>query len=563
MENILIKLGEIFIESFRKILHNTKFWAGFVIKIERKTIMKVLVSDVLGEAGIQMLEKEEGIEVDVRTGLPPEELKSIIGDYNGLVIRSATKVTEELQEEAKQLKVVGRAGIGLDNVDIPAATKRGIVVMNTPTGNVVTTAEHAIAMMLSLTRNIPQGTSSLRAGKWDKKKLQGREIFNKVLGLIGYGKIGSIVADRARGLKMRVLIHDPFVTPEQIEKAGFESATIEAIYEKSDYISVHVPKMKSTVGLLNKEAFDRMKTGVMIINCARGGIVDEAGLYEALKSGKVAGAALDVFETEPPGESPLFTLDNVICTPHLGASTREAQTNVAVAVAEQIIAYLKHGTIMNAVNVPSVTGDLLDKLGPFLSLADRMGCLQAHLIKGPLKEIIVEYSGDFQDLDLSPVTTAVLKGLLTPMIKDAVNTVNAPIIAKERGIKVSETRAESEDYLNLITVRVVDTNGSNTVSGTIFGKSEPRVVKINNFRLEMIPFGHSAIIQNADRPGAIGSIGIKLGEHDININRMQVGQEEDGENNIIFLRTDTPIPDGVVEELRDLPLINMVTPLEL
>ena len=362
---------------------------------------------------------------------------------------------------------------------------------------------------------------------------------------------------------MRVLVHDPFVTPDQIAKAGFESATLEALYKQSDYITVHVPKLKTTIGLLNKDAFAQMKDGVMIINCARGGIVDEQDLCDALKSGKVAGAALDVFATEPPGESPLFELDNVICTPHLGASTEEAQTNVAVAVAEQIIAFLKNGTIINAVNVPSVTGELLKKLGPFISLADRMGCLQAQLLKGPLKEVIIEYAGDFQDLDLAPVTTAAIKGLLTPMLKDAVNSVNAPVIAKDRGIKVSVTKGESEDYVNLITVRTVDTNTSNSVSGTLFGKNEIRVVKINNHRLELIPSGHSAIIQNADRPGAIGSIGITLGKHNINISRMQVGQEEDGENNIIFLRTDTPIPENVVTELLDLPLINMVTVLEL
>lgn len=525
--------------------------------------MKVLVSDNLGDIGIQMLEQEEGIEVDVKTGLAPEELKKIIGDYHGLVIRSATKVTEDLLEHAENLKVVGRAGIGLDNVDIPAATKRGVVVMNTPGGNVVTTAEHAISMMLALTRNIPRGTATLKQGLWEKKKLQGREIFNKVLGVIGYGKIGSIAADRARGLKMQVIVYDPFVTPEAIEKAGFECVTLEELYKRADYITIHVPKMKETLGLINKAAIDQMKDGVMIVNCARGGIINESDLYDALVSGKVHGAALDVFETEPPGKMPLLELDNVICTPHLGASTREAQTNVAVAVASQIIDYLKNDTIINAVNVPSVTGDLLGKLGPFLNLGDRMGCLQAQLIKGPLKEVAIEYSGDFQDMDLSPVTTAVIKGILSPMIMDEVNSVNAPVIAKERGIKVTETTATSDDYSNLITVRAITAEGTNTVSGTIFGKNEPRVVKVNHFRLEMIPQGHIAIIYNQDVPGAIGSIGSALGKNNININRMQVGQEEEGDNNIIFLRTDTPIPDHVVEELRALPLVRTVTPVEL
>jgi D-3-phosphoglycerate dehydrogenase len=347
--------------------------------------MKVLVSDNLGDIGVQMFQKEEGIEVDVKTGLAPDELKKIIGEYDALVIRSATKVTEDLLSSAKRLKVVGRAGIGLDNVDIPAATKRGIAVMNTPGGNVITTAEHAIAMMLSLTRKIPTGTSTLKQGKWEKKKLQGREIFNKVLGVIGFGKIGSIVADRARGLKMRVIVYDPYVTPENIEKAGFQSVSLEELYKQSDYITIHVPKLNDTVGFLNKKAFDQMKDGAMVINCARGGIVNESDLYAAIKSGKIAGAALDVFEKEPPGDNPLFELDNLVCTPHLGASTKEAQTNVAVQVAAQIIDFLKNGTIMNAVNVPSVTGELLEKLRPYLSLANQMGLLLAQLSEGPLK----------------------------------------------------------------------------------------------------------------------------------------------------------------------------------
>lgn len=525
--------------------------------------MKVLVSDNLSDVGIEMFQKEEGIEVDVKVGLAPAELKSIIKEYHALVIRSATKVTADLLEAASNLKVVGRAGIGLDNVDIQAATKRGIVVMNTPGSNVVTTAEHTIAMMLSLTRNIPRGTLSLKSGRWDKKKLQGREIQNKVLGVIGFGKIGSIVADRAHGLKMRVIVYDPFVTAEQIEKAGFKSVSLEELYRRSDYITVHVPKLKDTIGLLNKEAFDQMKAGVMIINCARGGIVNEADLFNAIKSGKVAGAALDVFESEPPGKSPLLELDQVICTPHLGASTREAQTNVAITIAGQIIDYLKNNTITNAVNAPAVTGEVLKKLGPFLSIADKIGCLQAQLIHGPLREVIIEYTGDFHGLDLSPVSTAVLKGLLTPVVKDDVNFVNANVLARERGIKVTEmTTSESEDYINLITVRVNTTEMTNTVSGTIFGKNDPRVVKINNFRLELIPEGHLALIHNFDRPGAIGSIASTLGRHAININRMQVGQEEEGERNIIFLGTDTPIPDNVLEELRALPLVKMVTPLE-
>ena len=525
--------------------------------------MKVLVSDNLEQVGVDMFAQAEGIEVDVKAGLSPDQLKAIIGEYDGLAIRSATKVTQEIIEAGTKLKVVGRAGIGLDNVDIPAATKRGIIVMNTPTGNVVTTAEHAISMMLSLSRNIPHATATMKAGKWEKKKLQGREIFNKVLGLIGFGKIGSIVADRARGLKMQVIVHDPFVTPDRIEKAGFESASLEELYKRSDYITIHVPKLKETAGMLNKSAFEQMKDGVMIINCARGGIINENDLYDALKSGKVGGAALDVFETEPPGDSKLFEFSNFVCTPHLGASTLEAQTNVAVQIAAQIIDFLKNGTIVNAVNAPSVTGELLKKLGPYLKLGEQMGSLQAQITKGPIEEVTIEYRGDFQGLDLSPVSTAILKGMLTHIVKYEVNFVNAYMKAQERGIKVFESASsDAEGYVSLITLRVKTPEMSNVVSGTIFGKSDPRIIKINHFRLELVPEGHLALIHNLDVPGAIGSIGMTLGKNRINIGRMQVGQEEDGERNIMFINTDTPIPDHVIKELMDLPLVKTVTPLE-
>jgi len=525
--------------------------------------MKVLVSDNLGEAGIRMFQEEDGIEVDVKTGLAPEALKSIIQEYDGLVIRSATKVTEDLLDAATLLKVVGRAGIGLDNVDIPAATKRGIIVMNTPGGNVITTAEHAIGMLMALSRNVPEGTASLKAGRWDKKKLQGREIYNKFLGIIGYGKIGSIVADLARGLKMKVIVYDPYVTPEQLEKTGFESVSLEELYRRSDYITVHVPKFKETIGLLNKDAFEQMKDGVMIVNCARGGIVDEDALYAALESGKVAGAALDVFETEPPGLCPLIEHERLICTPHLGASTQEAQTKVAVDVAGQIIEYLKYGTIMNAVNVPSVTGDLLKKLRPLLTLADHIGSLQTQLIRGPIEKVSIEYAGDFKELDLSPVTTAVLRGLLAPVVSDDVNFVNAQILAKDRGIKIKEIISDtSEEYINLITVRVSTPKVTNTVSGTLFGKDKMRIVKINNFRLELIPEGHLALIYTLVKPGAIGSFSSLLGSKKISIDQMHLGREETGKMNIVYLKTNARISDAVVDQLLDLPLIISVTRLE-
>ncbi len=527
--------------------------------------MKVLVSDKLGDAGVQLFEQEEGIDVDVNTGLSPEELQSVIGDYDALVVRSATKVTEDVLEAATNLKAIGRAGIGVDNIDVEGATKRGIIVMNTPTGNIVTTAEHAVAMMMALTRNIPQGTASMKAGRWDKKLLQGREIYNKTLGVIGFGKIGSIVANRGRGLKMRVVVYDPVVTPDKIEKAGCESVSLKELYSQSDYISVHVPKSKKTLGMIGKKAFEQMKEGVMIINCARGGIVDENALDEAMESGKVAGAALDVFSTEPPPpDLPLLQRDNVISTPHLGASTAEAQENVAIMVARQLISFLKTNTVENAVNTPSVSGKDLEKLNPFIFLADRMGCMQAQLISGHVKEVKIEYNGNFQDMDLKPISTAFLTGLLELLSMEDVNSVNAPYLAKEDGIKVSEsTSDEAMEYNHLLTLEVITDEMSSTVSGTLFGRNYPRVVKINNFRLEMKPEGYLTLIHNLNIPGEIGSIGTLLGDHAINISKMTVGQEADGERNIVFLQTDSPLSEDVLEGLRNLPMAKSVIYLEL
>ena len=526
--------------------------------------MKVLISDKLGEAGVKLLREEDGIDVDVRTGLQSEELKSIIGNYDALIIRSATKVTSEILEAASKLKVIGRAGIGVDNIDVPSATKHGVVVMNTPGGNVITTAEHAIAMMMALTRNIPQATASLKAGRWDKKLFQGKEIFNKTLGVIGFGKIGSIVALRGRGLKMRVIVHDPIVNPEKIEKRGFKCVSMEELLQTSDYITVHVPKSKKTIGLLNKQAFEQMKDGVMVINCARGGIVNQDDLYQAITSGKVAGAALDVFETEPPGDLPLLQLDNVIGTPHLGASTSEAQTKVAVAVAKQIIAFLKNNTIVNSVNVPSVSGELMEKLDPYLTMADRMGCLIGQIIEGHLKEIAIEYTGDYQDMDMDPVTTAFLNGLLNLVVPDEVNPINAGAIAKEMGIRISETSSpESFDYTNLMTVTVKTSKLDITIGGTVFGKNSPRIVQINDVRLEMIPSGYFTIVQEENIPGAIGKIGALLGENAINIDRMTTGVGSNKESDIVFLRTEKPVSTSIVEKLRALPMTKSVISLEL
>ncbi len=526
--------------------------------------MKVLVSDNIAEAGVRLFEETPGIDVDVKTGLGHEELKDIIGEYDALVIRSATKVTAEIIAAAKKLKVIGRAGIGLDNVDIPAATQKGIVVMNTPGGNAVTTAEHAIAMMMALSRNIPQATASLKSGKWEKKRFQGRELYNKTLGIIGFGQIGKIVADRAKGLKMRVIVYDPYIKPDVIEKLDIEPVPFEELLARSDYITIHTPRTKETMNMINKKTLSMMKKGAMLINCARGGIVNEDDLYEALASGHLAGAALDVFSKEPPGQIPLMELTNFICTPHLGASTIEAQEKVAVDIANQIILYLLHGTVKNAVNVPSISAELMNILKPYVTLMEKMGLMQAQLAESAIGEIRIEYSGTITNYDLAPLTTAFLKGLLTPALKDDVNFVNAPLIASERGIKVTESRSTtSEDFATLVTTFTRTIETENIVAGTIFGKDRPRLVRINDFYVEAIPEGHNLLIYNMDKPGVIGMIGVILGKNKVNINRMQVGQEAKKQQNVILLSTDIPVDDKVLDELQAQENVFSVKRIEL
>jgi len=526
--------------------------------------MKVLVSDPLSDVGIKIFQETPGIDVHVDTGLSPEELKGIIGQYDGLAIRSATKVTAEILEAADSLKVIGRAGIGLDNVDIPAASQRGIVVMNTPEGNTITTAEHAIAMILALSRNIPQATASLKEGKWEKKKLKGREVFNKTLGLIGIGHIGRIVADRAKGMKMKVIVFDPYIKPETVERLDFEPVSFEELLQRADYLTIHTPKTDETVNMINKEAISKMKKGAMVINGARGGIVNEKDLYEAVESGHLGGAALDVFETEPPGKIDLMGLSNFICTPHLGASTTEAQDNVAKDVAEQIVAYLLHGTVKNAVNVPSISAELMTTLRPFALLVERMGSFQSQLADSAVVRAQIDYSGRVAEYDVTPLTTAMLKGLLTPILKDDVNFVNAPHIASERGIKVVESKSKtSEDFASLVKLTVETLESKNIISGTIFGKNMPRILRINNFYLEAMPEGHNLLIQNQDSPGIIGSIAATLGKNMINISRMQVGEERQKKQNVILLTTSSIASDEILEELRGLEKVYSVRRIEL
>jgi len=401
--------------------------------------MKVLVSDPLSEVGVEIFRETPDLEVDVLTDLTPQELKGVVGQYHALVIRSATRVTAEIIEAAHNLKVIGRAGIGLDNVDVPAASKKGIVVMNTPEGNTITAAEHTLAMILSLSRNIPQATASLKQGKWEKQKFQGQEVFNKTLGVIGVGRIGRLVAGRAKGLQMKVIVYDPYIKPETIEQLDLEPVSFDELLQRSDYITIHTPSTDETINMINKKTISRMKKGAMLINCARGNIVNQDDLCAALTSGHLAGAALDVFGKEPPGKIKLMSLPNFICTPHLGASTKEAQEKVAKDVAQQIVDYLMYGSVRNAVNVPAISPELITTLRPYAILAERIGSLQSQLADSPILEAEVNYFGKITEYDVTPLTTSMLKGLLTPILRDGVNFVNAPIIATERGIKVVES----------------------------------------------------------------------------------------------------------------------------
>lgn len=515
--------------------------------------MKVLISDPLSQVGLDIFRETPGIDADVNTGLSTEELIQVIGPYHGLVIRSATRVTADVIEKADRLKVIARAGIGLDNVDIATASKRGIVVMNTPDANTITTAEHTMAMIMALSRNIPQATASLREGKWEKGRLKGRELFNKTLGLIGVGHIGRIVADRARGMKMRVIVYDPYIKPQNIERLDLEPVSLETLLERADYITIHAPRTEETANMINRDLMARMKRGAMLINCARGGIVNEDDLYEALKSGHLGGAALDVFETEPPGKIRLMELPNFICTPHLGASTKEAQDNVAKDVARQIISYLFHGTVKNAVNVPSISPELMTILRPYVTLLERMGSLQAQLADSALTGVEVLYSGAIVEHDVTPLTTAMLKGLLTPILKHDVNFVNAPHIAADRGIEVVESkRASSKDFASLVKLTVKTLEGENIVSGTIFGRNLPRILRINDFYLEAIPEGHILLIRNRNTPGVIGRVTSVLAAHDINIGRMHVGEEAEKRQNVILITTGSIVSDEILDKIRSL-----------
>jgi D-3-phosphoglycerate dehydrogenase / 2-oxoglutarate reductase len=527
---------------------------------------KILVSDKLSEAGLKILKDASSLEVDVKTGLKPDELKKIIGDYEGLIIRSSTKVTADLLSAAEKLKIIGRAGIGVDNVDTTAASKKGIIVENTPGGNVVTTAEHAIAMMCSAARKIPQATSSMKGGKWEKTKFVGSELYNKTLGVVGVGNIGKIVADRALGLKMKVIAYDPFLSSETAAKMGVELVELEDLFARSDFITIHTPLNEKTRNLIDRPAFGKMKKGVYIINCARGGIVNEEALVAAVQEGIVAGAALDVFAEEPiSADHPLLKLEQVVCTPHLGASTDEAQENVAVEVAEQMVDYFVRGIVRNAVNFPSISAELAGVLQPYLSLAEKLGKLHGQLASSSPEEIHIEYSGELAEYPVASLTVSVLKGILEPILEDvSVNYVNAPFIAKERGMKVVESKVSSaKDFRSLIQVTLKTTKETREVSGTIFGTKNPRIVKIDDFYLEAVPEGTILVIHNQDRPGVVGNVGTLLGKNSVNISRMQLGLVKGKEKAIALYNVDQPVSASLLGELAKLPNIISVKQVTL
>ncbi|HXV84112.1 MAG TPA: phosphoglycerate dehydrogenase [Candidatus Binatia bacterium] len=519
--------------------------------------MKILVTDSLASQGLEVLRRAPSFEVDVRIGLSPEELKRIVADYDGWVIRSGTKITAELIEAAKNLKVIGRAGVGFENIDVDAASKKGIVVMNTPGGNNVTTGEHTLSLMMALARHIPQAVASLKSGKWDRNKFIGVELCNKTLGIIGLGNVGRIVAERAAGLKMKVIGYDPFISPESIAHMGVEPATLEEIFTRSDFITVHVPLTPDTQGLINRDAFAKMKAGVRIINCARGGVVDEKDLADAIQEGKVAGAALDVYVDEPPPrDHPLLKMDQVITTPHLGASTDEAQLAVAIAVAEQMVDFLAQGVVRYAVNVPSVSPELLEVLRPYLTLGEKLGSLHVQMAGALPSEVHVEYRGEVTRYNVAPLTLAVLKGMLTPVMESGVNYVNAPLVARERGIKIVESKGEhAGDFTSSITVKAKNEKEDLEVEGAIFGSKYPRIVRVNSFYLEAVPDGYILILHNKDVPGVVGAVGSILGKNGINIAGMELGRTEKGGSAISFTHVDDAVSKKALDELRALPQI--------
>jgi D-3-phosphoglycerate dehydrogenase / 2-oxoglutarate reductase len=523
---------------------------------------RVLVSDKLSETAVQIF-RDRGVEVDYLPDLGKDKdaLLAKIGEYDGLAIRSATKVTPKILEAAKKLKVIGRAGIGVDNVDIPAASARGIVVMNTPFGNAITTAEHALSMMMALARQIPEANASTHAGKWEKNRFMGVELFNKTLGVIGCGNIGSIVADRALGLKMKVIAYDPFLSAERAMDIGVEKVELDEIFKRSDFITLHTPLTDKTRNVIDAAALAKCKKGVRIINCARGGLVNEDALYDALISKKVAGAALDVFEVEPASSHKLFNLENVVATPHLGASTGEAQENVALQVAEQMADYLVKGAVSNALNMPSITAEEAPRLKHYVALAEKLGSFAGQLTEEPITGISIEYAGDVGNLNTRALTSAALAGILQAQI-GTVNMVSAPIVAKERGIKVDEVKQSKRGaYETYIRITVKTEKFERAVAGTVFGDGKPRIIQIKGIELECNFGPHMLYITNNDRPGFVGRVGTLLGNAGINMGTFHLGRIAEGGDAISIIETDGEVPQSVMDDVQKVPNVVQVRAL--
>lgn len=528
---------------------------------------RILVSDPIAEAGIEVL-RQAG-EVDVRTGLPKEELIRIIGEYDALVVRSETKVTADVIEAATRLRIIGRAGVGVDNIDVAAATQRGIIVVNSPEGNTIAAAELTVAMMLAMARNIPQADRSLRAGEWKRSKFVGTEVYRKTLGIIGLGKIGREVARRAKGLGMTVIAYDPFTPAEVAERIGVTLTDLDSLLAQSDFVTIHTPLNEQTRHLINAERIARMKDGARLINCARGGIVDEQALADALRSGKLAGAAVDVFSKEPPTpDNPLLSLENCVVTPHLGASTTEAQVNVAVDVAEQIVSVLRGGPARSAVNLPPIDPEVLQRIAPYLMLAEKIGKLHTQLVQAPIVQVQVTYSPDFAELPTDILTRAVVTGILQPVLSEPVNPVNALLIAQSRGIHVTQSLQQQteahEMYPSLITVTAQTSGGErHEVAGTVFGKGDARIVTVDGYRVDVIPRGIMLFTRHTDKPGVIGRVGTLLGSRDVNIAGMHLGREKVGGKALMVLMVDDPIDASLLAEIRALDGMESAQVVEL
>ena len=521
---------------------------------------KVLISDVMSVRA-EAVFKERGIEVDVITGMDPQELKNCIGEYHGLAVRSSTKVDAEIVAAAKKLKVIGRAGIGVDNIDVSAASARGIVVMNTPFGNSITTAEHAIAMMFALARDIPLASASTHSGKWEKSNFMGVELTAKTLGIIGCGNIGAIVADRALGLKMKVIAYDPYLSVERASEIGIEKIELNELFMRSDFISLHTPMTDATKGIINAGALARMKDGVRIINCARGGLINEPDLKVAIETGKVSGAGIDVFEVEPAIDNILFGLDKVIATPHLGASTDEAQVNVAIQVAEQLSDYLNDGTVINSINMPSVSAEDATKLAPYLELAEQIGSFAGQVTETAIKKVQIEYCGHAAELNTRPLTAAALKGLLSPLL-ESVNMVSAPIIAKERNIEISEVTCDVlDEYQTKITLTVTTETQTRALSGTLVAGDKPRIVEVKGITIDAQLGSNMLYITNEDKPGFIGALGTTLGANNINIATFNLGRNKEGGDAIALIEIDEPVSEEITNKVKDIPHVVRVIPL--